>query len=255
MGGVQQQLGQPQQRSLQILQALNRCTSQLDRQCQDIQQLQREFQSMTVNPLPPKNRRVYAWDNPSPLNISTSYNTARVDELFRTSTNAQNSSPFQQQFINTSNQQYRPGVMHSATSPHAFMDDTSNQYTQTDVPGGKGNVKSTYSLFGQQAGQPTNEVDVKPSDFSPFRFYDIHSTNDEAAREFFPPNSDTYKVEDGEAFAGGTKGASANYDPLVYTGTQLLLISISKSHQACTELEYIAIFFQLENLVQYRLIP
>eukprot|EP00794_Sanderia_malayensis_P007218 gene7218-8026_t len=212
-------------RSFQILQALNRCTSQLDRQCHDIQQLQREFQHMSVNPLSSARQRVYPWENPSPMSIDSRYN-AGLNGMFRTSANAgaQDSSLvnnsaglFQQNQANVGDLQYRPGLTHSATSPHAFMDDTENRHTQTDILAdivGNNIDNPPFSLFSQAQDRSAgaNERKEKPSGYSPFRFYDYENTRErENAKEFSFPTSST------EPKRSANQDINDKYDPLVYT--------------------------------------
>ncbi len=218
---------QESQRSHEILQALNRCTSQLDRQCRDIQRLQREFQSMAINP-PASPQKSYPWENPSPLNINTGYSPDRINELFRQSPNTKqdlfaNASSYQNN-LNPPDVQHRAGLINSATSPHECLDDTENRYTQTDLPSKA--VSNTYSLFGQQQEQAANRSDSKLTDFSPFRFYDLN----EAAKEgdqFFPTASASYGVVSQGAARNTGQDNTDKYDPLVYTGNRLILFLLS----------------------------
>lgn len=212
----------PNQRFQNMLQALNRCTSQLDRQHQEIQHLQREFQNMVLNPSSNISQRVYPWENPSPsLNLESGFGQSRGTDPFRSSQNDSflNSGPFGSGVRSNYGPRYKPEQTHSATSPHVFTDDTTHRFTQTDLHhfSMPSQTKNSYSLFGQQTDHAGGKPDSTPGDFSPFRFYDLKDSDKDEKPEFFPPTSSNLRVEH-RVPRSSNEDTSNYYNPLAYTG-------------------------------------
>lgn len=186
--GVQRNTTQQQEQ--QILQSLERCTVQLDRQHQEIQSLQREFQNMLLRQPAAVTNRVYAWDLPS--SYYSGYGQRRAAE------------PLGGLIPNEEKLEYKPDMAHAATSPRIFDDDFRNRFTQTESePSQKRNVEY-FSMFDNQ--QQSNA-----KSFSPFNFHEFKEDrkNEETSAAATIRGDERTSIK---------KQSDSSYNPMVYAG-------------------------------------
>lgn len=192
----------------QILQALERCTNQLDHQHREIQSLQREFQKLLLRQsvTADSNNRVYAWDQQT-----LPYGNYGQRRVFGANMDAryQNESSLASSF--------KPDLAHAATSPRIFDDETRSRFTQTEVTSNQAVPQSQFL----RTGEPSNQSNVNSAPFLPFNFTNFGQDIKETAVS-------TTQADDKTAVA---KQAESGYNPLVYTG--IVVASISSFSSVC----------------------
>ena len=194
-----------EQRHASFLQGLERCTSQLDRQHQEIRNLQNEFQRMVLGS--GVGRRVYAWENPTEANILTTIGHRKPNDHYSTShmNSFTTSGPFQAD-INCFQDQEKPDLTHSATSPHVFADDTINRFTQTEGSPELPRKDAAFSS-GQKREKAAAQDKSKTESFPLQGFYSFKVSEQQEHTQRHPrPNA-----SNGERIGG-------SYDPLAYSG-------------------------------------
>ena len=202
-----------QQQQQNILQGLERCTHQLDRQHQEIQGLQKEFQHMVLRQTATSDsNRVYAWDHPSPY---YNYDQRRAPGFNM-------DGRYQSTYVSS----YKPDIAHAATSPRAFNDETRNRFTQTDVHSNQPRANS-FSLFGDQPIQHQSNA----ASFSPFKFNGFKEGSKEEASAKTTTTTITTAIEEGISVPQHT---GAGYNPLIYTGKKFIhLYTVDYFQFAC----------------------
>ncbi|XP_065059055.1 pericentriolar material 1 protein-like [Rhopilema esculentum] len=196
-----------EQQHASFLQGLERCTSQLDRQHQEIRNLQNEFQRMVLGS--GVGRRVYAWENPTEANILTTIGHRKPNDPYSTlyTNSFTNSGPFQGDIKGFQDQQ-RPDLTHSATSPHVFADDTINRFTQTEVSPELPRKDAAFSS-GQERQKAAAQDKSKTESFPLQGFYSFKVSEQQEHTQHHPrPNA-----SNGERIGG-------SYDPLAYSDSQ-----------------------------------
>ena len=197
--GYQRNTSQQQQQQ-HILQALERCTNQLDRQHQEIQSLQREFQKLLLRQsfVSDGSNRVYAWDHQT-----SPHGHFDQRQIFDLDGHFKNESPFVSSF--------KPDVIHAATSPHIFSDETRSRFTQTEAAS---NQTLTHAQRPGVDGVSGQHIATSAS-FLPFKFNDFRQGNEKSATAATPADDDQLAI---------TKQSNSGYNPLIYTGIYLVSI-------------------------------
>ena len=232
-----------QQRSNHLLQALHRCSLQLQQQQQDIQYLEREFQDLFTRApsysQPGNTASGFSWENPSAFDLSGNLNNSNgIGNLFRQSdintepnlgptfSFVPSSTAYGTTFSSHSRQGQPFSAFAARTQRQAFTQqtvpqDTANQSTQTDRTKTNDNVTQHYSLFGDinTEIEPKDEENQGGQDFSPFRFYDLQSftRSNIASKESKTTAENTVMTSQARTKAN-RKPETAAYNPLTYSG-------------------------------------
>ena len=193
-----------------ILQSLERCMNQLDRQHQEIQSLQRDFQSMLLRQS--SGNRVYAWEHPTPFPMRE-YGQSKA-----ASADLDGRYPSEARTVPS----FKPDFAHAATSPPIAVDETENRFTQTEFQPKRtvaGKTGAFSSLFDEQSDQKQRNAES----FPPFNFHGFKEESKAVA-------SSATLAQRNDERASAQIQSDNSYNPLVYTGMLIIIIIINYHH-------------------------